>query len=161
MVFIRFLGVECTGAYGLFNNILVIFSLSSLGIDTALAFMLYAPVAENDRIKQQALIQAFRRVHLMLGIIVLLISVVLFFLLPVFSAEAASIPDIGLIYWLFAGNMIFGYFQSHKQILLLADQQNYLNDLYEAGQLILQYVIQIVVLLTTKAFCYSVLYFLF
>lgn len=160
VVFIRVLGVECTGAYGLFNNILVIFSLSSLGIDTALAFMLYAPVAENDRIKQQALIQAFRRVHLMLGIIVLLISVVLFFLLPVFSAEAASIPDIGLIYWLFAGNMIFGYFQSHKQILLLADQQNYLNDLYEAGQLILQYVIQIVVLLTTKSFLlFSIVFF--
>ena len=161
VVFIRVLDVACTGAYGLFNNILVVFSLGSLGIDTALAFMLYAPLAENDRIKQQALIQAFRRVHLMIGAIVLLAAVGLYFFLPVFSAEAASIPDIDLIYWLFAGNMILGYVQSHKQIILLADQQNYINELYESGQFILQYTVQIIVLLTTKSFLlYSLVFFL-
>ena len=161
VVFIRVLDVECTGAYGLFDNILIIFSLNSLGIDTALAFMLYSPLAENERIKQQTLIQAFRRVHLMIGVIVTLSFVALYFLLPVFSAESAAIPNIGLIFWLFAGNVIFGYIQSHKQIILLADQQNYINDLYESGQLILQYVVQIVVLLTTKSFLlYSLVIFI-
>ncbi len=161
VVFIHVLDVECTGAFGLFNNILIVFSLSSLGIDTALAFMLYAPLAENDRIKQQVLIQAFRRIHLMIGVFVTLSSAVIFFLLPIISAESASIPDIGIIYWLFAGNMILGYVKSHKQIILLADQQNYINDLYESGQLILQYVVQIVVLLTTKSFLlYSLVLFL-
>lgn len=161
VVFIRVLDVECTGAYGLFNNILIIFSLNSLGIDTALAFMLYAPLAQNDRISQQTLIQAFRRVHLMIGAIVMAASTVLYFLLPVFSAEAVSIPDIGIIFWLFAGNVFLGYFQSHKQIILLADQQNYINDLYESGQLILQYLVQIVVLLTTKSFLlYTLVFFI-
>lgn len=161
VVFIHVLDVECTGAYGLFNNVLIVFSLGSLGIDTALAFMLYAPLAENDTIKQKALIQAFRRVHLMIGVLVTLASVVIFFLLPIISEEAASIPDIGIIYWLFAGNMILGYVESHKQIIFLADQQNYINDLYESGQLILQYILQIVVLLTTKSFLlYSLVFFL-
>lgn len=161
IVFIHVLDVKCTGAYGLFNNILIVFSLGSLGIDTALAFMLYAPLAENDTKKQQALIQAFRRVHLMIGALVTLASAVIFFLLPIISEESASIPDIGIIYWLFAGNMIMGYVESHKQIIFLADQQNYINDLYESGQLILQYIVQIVVLLTTKSFLlYSLVFFL-
>jgi hypothetical protein len=56
VVFIRVLNVESTGASGLFNNILIVFSLSSLGIDTALAFMLYAPIADNNREKQRTLI---------------------------------------------------------------------------------------------------------
>ena len=160
VVFIRVLDVACTGAYGLFDNILIIFSLNSLGIDTALAFMLYAPIAKNDRVKQRTLIRSFRRVHLMIGVIVTISFAVLYSLLPVFSAESAALPNIGLIFWLFAGNVIFGYVQSHHQIILLADQQNYINDLYESGQLILQYVIQIVVLLTTKSFLlYSLVLF--
>ena len=161
IVFIRVLDVASTGAYGLFNNILIIFSLNSLGIDTALAFMLYIPLAEKDKLKQQVLIRAFRHVHLMIGAIVTVASAVLYFMLPVFSAESAEIPNIGLIFWLFAGNVILGYVQSHKQIILLADQQNYINDLFESGQMILQYIIQIVILLTTQSFVlYSLVFFI-
>ena len=139
VVFIRVLDIESTGASGLFNSVLIVFSLNSLGIDTALAFMLYAPIVEKDIKRQQSLIQAFRRVHLMIGAIVVLAFIILYFALPYMSKEAAAIPDIGLIYWLFAGNVILGYVQTHKQIMFLADQQNYINDLYESGQLILQY----------------------
>ena len=53
IVFIRVLDVASTGAYGLFNNILIIFSLNSLGIDTALAFMLYIPLAEKDKLAEK------------------------------------------------------------------------------------------------------------
>ena len=160
VVFIRVLDIESTGASGLFNSVLIVFSLNSLGIDTALAFMLYAPIVEKDIKRQQSLIQAFRRVHLMIGAIVVLAFIILYFALPYMSKEAAAIPDIGLIYWLFAGNVILGYVQTHKQIMFLADQQNYINDLYESGQMILQYLIQIVLLLTTHSFLlYSLAFF--
>lgn len=47
-VFIYVLGAAYLGLNGLFSNILSFLSLSELGIGSAIAFLLYKPVASND-----------------------------------------------------------------------------------------------------------------
>jgi len=160
VVFVRVLDVDSAGAYGLLNNILIIFSLNSLGIDSAMVFMLYAPVAVRDLEKQKRLMRLYRSVHLAVGGAVTAAALLLWFLLPLISPEALRLPDFPLVYWLFAGNVIAGYFQSHKPMIFLADQRNYFNEAFEAGQLILQYVLQIVLLITTRSFVlYTLVFF--
>ena len=47
-VFIYVLGAEYLGLNGLFTNILSFLALSELGLGSAIAFLLYKPIAEND-----------------------------------------------------------------------------------------------------------------
>ena len=47
-VFIYILGAEYLGLNGLFTNILSFLALSELGLGSAIAFLLYKPIADND-----------------------------------------------------------------------------------------------------------------
>ncbi len=160
MILVRTLDVACVGANGLLSSILIPFSLGSLGIDSALVFLLYAPVAAGDLGKQRTLMRACRRIHLAAAAAIAVIAAVLYVLMPIISPEAAGIPAFPLVYWLFAGNIIAGYLCSHKQMLFLADQRDFINELFEFGQTFLQYSIQILVLILTKSFVlYTLVFF--
>ena len=161
VVLVRVLNQDYVGTNGLLNNILGTFSLLSLGIDAALCYLLYKPVAEKDFARQQVLMRVYRKVHALAGGAVFLLAVIMFFMMNLISPESFEIPNFVFIYWLFAGNVIMGFFLSHKPMVFIATQQNYVNELFESGQLIAQYVIQILVLILTRSFLlYTLIYFL-
>ena len=161
VVFVHVLSQSVAGANGLLTSTLGVFSLISLGIDTALCYQLYKPVAEGDYTRQRLLMRVYNKVHLITGGVVTVISVIMFFMMRIISPESFEIPNFALIYWLFAGNVIFGYILSHKPMIFIATQQNYINEIFESVQLIAQYAVQIVVLLLTKSFVlFTVIYFL-
>ena len=161
VVFVHVLSTEYAGANGLLSSVLGVFSLWSLGIDAALTYLLYKPVADNDICRQQVLMRVYRRVHLITAGIIAAIAAVMFFLMPYISRESLDIPGFTYVYWLFAGNVIMGYVFSHKPMIFIATQQNYINELFESAQLIAQAVIQSVLLIITKDFVlYTVVYFL-
>ena len=56
-VFIHTLGNSYLGINGLFTNILTVLSLTELGLDTAINYKLYKPLAENDTKKLQLLMK--------------------------------------------------------------------------------------------------------
>lgn len=161
VVFVHVLNSTYTGAYGLLTNIIGTFTLSSLGIDAALVFMLYAPIADEDERRQRILIKAYNKIHLAVGAVVASIALVMYLVMPVISEETTLLPDYNLIYWLFAGNIIMGYVFSYKPMIFIAKQRNYVNDLFESGMLIMQYIVQSVVLIITRSYLlFTLVYFL-
>ena len=62
-VFIRKLGIEILGVNGLFSNILSVLSLADLGINTAMMFSLYKPLAENDINKISAYMSYYKKIY--------------------------------------------------------------------------------------------------
>ena len=161
VVFVHVLSQTLAGANGLLNSTIGVLSIISLGIDTALCYQLYKPVAENDYARQQILMRVYNKVHLLTGAVVAAISVIMFFMMGIISPASLEIPHFSIIYWLFAANVIMGYVFSHKPMIFIATQQNYINEIFESVQLIVQYAVQIVVLLLTKSFVlFTLVYFI-
>ena len=64
IMFIRMLSGDYVGLNGLLSNVLGAFSLSMLGVDTALVYAMYEPVARGDTEKQRSLMALYSRVYL-------------------------------------------------------------------------------------------------
>lgn len=160
VVFVRVLNETYAGANGLLNNVLATFSLSSLGIDSALVFLLYVPIIKNDIPRQRVLFREYNKIHLLTGGVIAAIAAAIYAAMPLISAESLDVPGFHLIYWLFAGNIIMCYVWAHKPMIFIASQQSYVIEIFESLQFIIQYALQIAVLLLTKSFIlYTVVFF--
>lgn len=60
-VFIYILGAQYLGLNGLFTNILSFLALSELGLGSAIAFLLYKPIAENDIERMKTVMHFYKR----------------------------------------------------------------------------------------------------
>ena len=126
-VFIHTLSTVYLGLNGIFTNILTVLSLMDLGVGSAISFSLYKPLADNDRARIVALMQLYKKLYRVIGLLVCGIG----FLLTPFLKHIINLPEdvphIYLIYWLNIGNTAITYFLAYKRTLLIADQRSYIN----------------------------------
>ena len=83
-VFIKVLGSEYLGLSGLLGNVLGFLSITEIGIASAIGFSLYKPLAENDYKSVSALMSLYRKAYTIIGIIVSVSGIGLFFALDFF-----------------------------------------------------------------------------
>lgn len=150
-VFIKMLSEEYLGINGLFSNILSTLSFVELGFGTAIIYMMYKPVAENDRERIKTLVQYYKKIYFVIGTIMLVIGIMIIPILKYIIKEQPNIPEnLNIIYILFLVNTCIGYFYSHKTAIINANQKNYIISLYNQIFKWIQLFFQITVLLTTK-----------
>lgn len=130
IVFVRILGAEYLGLNGLFTNILTVLSLAELGVGEAITFSLYKPLASKDERKCQMLMQLYKKVYIIIGIMILILGVSITPLLNLLIKDIPNIPYINLIYILFVLNTSVSYFFSYKRNLIIADQNRYIATIY-------------------------------
>lgn len=152
IVLTRTLSVDLVGINGLLTNILGAMSLSEMGIDTALVYSLYAPLSKNDTEKQKSLLALYRKIYLVIALIVALIGAFMYPLLGLLLQQPYDVRNLPLVYALFILNSSCTYICASRSLVFLADQRNYLNDYFYSVFLILQYVLQIVLLAATGNF---------
>lgn len=100
--FIRLLNIEYLGVNGLFSNILGLLSLAELGVGTAITYMMYKPIAENDIKKVAAYNNLFRKVYTTVGLIILGVGLVISPFINFFIREQPDISEnLFIIYVLF------------------------------------------------------------
>lgn len=128
--FINILGREYLGLNGLFTNILTLLSLAELGVGEAINYSLYKPLAENDTKKCAMLMQLYKKVYNVIGILILIIGISLTPFLHLIIKNMPDIPYIELIYILFVINTAVSYFFSYKRNLIIADQKRYIATFY-------------------------------
>lgn len=150
IVFIRILGSEYLGLNGLFSNILVMLSLAELGVGEAITFSLYEPLAKNNKKKCKALMQIYKKVYTIIGIIILIIGICITPILPFLIKEMPNIKNINLIYILFVVNTSISYFFSYKRNLIIADQNRYIATFYRYSFYIVLNILQVIFLIITK-----------
>ncbi|HBP97471.1 lipopolysaccharide biosynthesis protein [Leuconostoc lactis] len=125
-IFIKTLGNTYNGLNGLYSNLLSVLSFAELGIGIAVASAMYVPVANQQYELINTLLNFFRRVYRIIGLIVLIIGFGISFILGNFIK--GSIPDyaqIGFILYVF--NAALSYWMVTSQTLLAADQKNFVN----------------------------------
>ena len=124
-VFIYVLGTKYLGVSGLFTNILLMLSLSELGIGSAINFSLYKPIADKDINKISILMSFYKKAYRIIGCVVALLGFIMMFFLNYFIKDSVAIPDLKIIYLLFLFNTVSGYFMSYKNTLVSAYQKDY------------------------------------
>lgn len=148
-IFIHTLSAEYLGLNGLFSNILSFLSFAELGFGTAITFSLYKPLAENDEKKVAGIMQFFKHVYFIVGVIVLTVGAMLTPFLPYLINEMPDIPHLYIIYLLWVFNSGVSYFWVYKSTLIIADQRK---DIVEKNNIVfkvLQLGLQAIVLLLT------------
>ena len=158
IVFVRFLPDEYLGISGLFTSILSVLSLAELGIGTAIVYALYKPLAEKDVNAISSLVHYFGRAYRIIGLIIAVAGLALLPFLHYIVNDPPSVSeDLRILYLFYLFNTAFSYFFSYRISLITAAQKNYIVVGLNYAVIIIQTLLQILVLSTTKSFIYFLL----
>lgn len=154
-VFVQCLSAEYLGLNGLFSNVLSLLSLAELGVGSALNYALYAPLKDGDTRKVQALMRIYRRIYIIVGVVIFALGAALTPLLPLLMKDAPTgIPtsSIMLYYLLQVVGTAMTYFFAHKRALLICDQREYVSTLSTGVCRIIMTVLQVAALYATGSY---------
>lgn len=152
-VFIYCLGAEYLGVNGLFSDILSMLSFAELGIGNAMVYSLYKPLAEKDNTKIQSLMRLYALCYRWIGIVIAVLGVAIVPFIGDIIGDVSYVKEnIIVLYLLYLLNSVFSYFFVYKKSLIIADQKNYIVEIYQQIFYFLQVIVQSVLLILTKQF---------
>jgi O-antigen/teichoic acid export membrane protein len=112
---IKMIGIEYAGLNSLFASILQVLNLAELGFSSAIVYSMYKPIAERDEDTVCVLLNFYRRIYLVVGIVILVAGLILLPFLPrlINGALPADI-NIYIVYLIFLANtgasyLLYGY----------------------------------------------------
>lgn len=149
-VFIHILGTDYLGLAGLLGNVLGFLSISELGIATAIGFSLYKPLAEKDYKVVSSLMSLYRKAYSIVGTIVLISGILLFFFLDFFILVDQQPAGTDFAYFAFLANTVVSYFLAYKTTLIYSDNQAFRLVPINMAVNTAQTVLQILVLALTR-----------
>lgn len=130
-IFLDNLGAEFIGLTGTLNNILGYLNLSELGISACIGYFLFKPLQTNNRKEIQDILSVLGYLYNRIGSIIFVGAVIISLFFPlIFSHAELSLSIIYFAFYSFLGSSLIGYFINYRQILLSADQKNYLVAIY-------------------------------
>ena len=143
------LGNEYLGLKGLFTSILQVLSLAELGFGDAIVFSMYKPIIENDNKMLSALLNLYKKVYRIIGMVILCVGLLILpFITKFVKGGYPSEVNIYVLYCIYLFNTVISYFLfAYKESLLKAHQRNDVNSRILSGCNIVMYVLQIIVLL--------------
>lgn len=151
-LFIHNLGQDYLGVNSVMESMLMILSMTELGIGTSVAFALYKPIDDGDEKRIGSLMAFYRKTYHIIGIGTALIGPLLIPFMHFFTKEAADVSGLNLIYLLFLANTVLSYFFAYKRTLLNAYQQSYVNSVSEDLFAVLKYILQAIALVVYKSY---------
>lgn len=140
------------GVNGLLLELLKLLSFSQLGVSTAMSFSLYRPLAEQDVPQLQGLARYYKKLFSIVGVLVLCIGLCLVPAFPVLLKTGEEVPHLRLVYLIYLGTNVLSYPLLYKRTFLIADQKGHTLGRYFIGAELVQYVVQIAILLAGGGF---------
>ena len=146
-VLIYYMGAEYLGLNGLFTNIFTFLNLTELGIGSAIVFSMYKPIADGDIEKVKSLQNLYKKIYIVIAIIVGTIGLGLTPFITFFMGGGTTIDiNIYVLYIMYLACSLIGYFAGHKRSLLFAYQRNDVENKISTGCMLARTAIQIVIL---------------
>lgn len=145
-IFLDCLGTEFMGLTGTLASILGYLNLAELGIVQCVNFFLYKPLQEGDRQKTQEIMSLLGFLYRCIGTIILVGGVAVSLFFPLIFGQ--TVFGLGIVYFAFYSflcSSLMGYFINYRQILLSADQKNYVVAIYFQSATVVKTVVQIAV----------------
>ena len=150
-IFLDCLGDEFIGLTGTLGNILGYLNLAELGIGSCISFFLYKPLQSYNRQEIQELLSVIGYLYRWIGLVILACSVIISLFFPLmFANEALGLGIVYFAFYSFLGSSLIGYFINYREVLLSADQKNYLVAIYFQSANIVKIALQIFLAYTYK-----------
>jgi O-antigen/teichoic acid export membrane protein len=152
-IFLDKLGADFIGLTGTLQSLLGFLNLAELGVGTAIGYVLYKPIYDEDRIKINEIISVFGFLYRCIGLFIVGVGVILSLFLPLIFPDTPfswGVIYFGFYAYLFAS--MLGYFVNYKQTLLSADQRNYVVTGYFQLTTTVKMLVQMVQAMTTTSF---------
>jgi len=130
-IFLDCLGTDFIGLTGTLQNILELLNLAELGIGLSISFFLFKPLQENNKEQIMEIMSVFGYLYRKIGKFIAISGIIISLSFPLIFQD--SVLSLGIIYFSFfsyLGSSLIGYFINYRQILLSADQKNYLVTAY-------------------------------
>ena len=143
-VFLDCLGAEFIGLTGMLMNIMSFLSVAELGIGTSIVFFLYKPLQEDDHERINEVVSMLAFLYRCIGFIIGGAGIGLSLFFPWWFDGLST--GLGLVYFAFysfLGSSVAGYVFNYKQLLVDANQKQYLVNAYFQTISIVQSVAQI------------------
>ena len=143
-IFLDCLGTEFIGLTGTLNNILGYLNLSELGIGACIGYFLFKPIQTGNRQETQEILSLLGYLYNWIGAIIFCGAFIISLFFPlIFNNTELSLGIIYFSFYSFLGSSLIGYFINYRQILLSADQKNYLVAIYLQSANLLKLALQI------------------
>ena len=143
-VFLDCLGAEFIGLTGMLMNIMSFLSVAELGIGTSIVYFLYKPLQENNQEKINEIMSMLAYLYRCIGFIIMGIGILVSLFFPWwFGNLNISLFLVYFAFYAFLASSAAGYIFNYKQLLVGANQKQYLVNAYFQTISIVQSVIQI------------------
>lgn len=146
------LGEAYLGIGTLFTSVLSFLSLAELGFSAAITYAMYKPIADGDNAKVCALLNYYKKLYRIIGVVVLVCGLVLLPLIPfLIKGDVPSDLNIYILYSMYLVNSVLSYFiAGYRQGLLSAYQRMDVSNVISLVVTTLVYIIQIIAVIATK-----------
>lgn len=162
-IFLDTLGADFLGLTGSLGSLLGFLNLAELGIGSAIGYVLYKPIFEQNRDKINEIISVFGYLYRWVGSVILCGGLILAGFFPLIYPNTEI--DYGIIYFTyftFLFSSVIGYYVNYRQTLLGADQRNYVVTAYFKTAGIIKILIQMVLAYYTgNYYLWAVIEFVF
>ena len=162
-IFLDCLGADFLGLIGTLGTMLGFLNLAESGVSSAIAVVLYAPLLERNNIKINEIVSVLGYLYNLIGKIIFGGGLILACFFPLIFADAEiGLPIIYLSFFSFLGASLIGYFVNYKQVLLSADQRNYVVAAYSQSANLIKIMLQMgLAYYTRNYYLWIVIEFLF
>ncbi len=152
-ILIQYIGIEYLGLNTVLLDVLNMLSLSELGVQTAIVFRLYKPLAYDDKEKINEIILLLKKIYRIVSLIIFCAGVgFLPFAKKVIKDVSISEQTIYISFFILLISICSSYLLSYKRALLYADQKQYVISIVEGGITFLCSIMRIISIIVGRSF---------
>ncbi len=130
-IFLDCLGAEFIGLTGMLMNIMSFLSVAELGIGTSIVYFLYKPLQEDNHDQINEVMSMLAFLYRCIGILIGIIGVIISIFFPWwFNNLTTGLPLVYFAFFSFLASSMAGYIFNYKQLLVSANQKQYLVNSY-------------------------------
>jgi len=143
-IFLDCLGAEFIGLTGMLMNIMSFLSVAELGIGTSIVYFLYKPLQEDNHEKINEVMSMLAYLYRCIGFIIGSCGIIVSLFFPWwFGNLTTGLPLVYFSFYSFLASSVAGYIFNYKQLLVGANQKQYLTQAYFQTIGIVQSLVQI------------------
>lgn len=143
-IFLDCLGAEFIGLTGMLHNIMSFLSVAELGIGTSIVYFLYKPLQEDNHQKINEVMSMLAFLYRCIGFIIGSCGIIISLFFPWwFGHLTTGLSLVYFAFYSFLGSSVAGYIFNYKQLLVSANQKQYLVNSYFQTIGIVQSIVQI------------------
>ncbi|MEG2929476.1 MAG: hypothetical protein RR846_07975, partial [Oscillospiraceae bacterium] len=125
-LFLQNLSLDFLGYEGLFANVFSLFSLAEMGTGSVIIYGLYEAVAKDKKDEIAKLMQIYKKMYSIIGLIVLVLGVVTSYFIPLMlKGNDYDIKIVTMIYFLQLVSVLCTYFLAYKRMIFIAEQRQH------------------------------------